>query len=75
MSKPRDDMHLTPEEYADLNIQNLFILGDLFMTVYYTVFDRQTNMIGLAKAKHTKPEVIYYYAEDGAFSGKREVIL
>jgi hypothetical protein len=65
MRKPQDDLHISLEEYAELNIQNMFILGDLFMTVYYSAFDRDTNMIGFAKAKHTQPEVVYYYNTDG----------
>jgi hypothetical protein len=66
MKKPKLDMHMTLEEYAELNIQNMFIIGDLFMTVYYSAFDRDNNMIGFAKAKHTQPEVVYYYSKDGA---------
>lgn len=29
----------------------LFVLGDTFMRKYYTVFDRDQNKIGFAKAK------------------------
>lgn len=31
---------------------NMFIVGDIFMSLYYTIFDRDTDMVGFAKAKH-----------------------
>ena len=34
----------------------MFIVGDAFMSVYYTVFNRDDNTIGLAKAKHNGKE-------------------
>ena len=38
--------------------QNLFIAGDLFMQLYYCVFDRDKNRVGMAKALHTMPEIV-----------------
>lgn len=35
---------------------NLFIVGDSFMQIYYSIFDRDTNMVGLAKAIEKKKE-------------------
>jgi hypothetical protein len=29
----------------------MFLVGDVFMRKYYTIFDRDNNKVGLAKAK------------------------
>lgn len=37
---------------------NLFIVGDVFMQIYYAVFDRDHDQVGLALAIHEYPEQI-----------------
>lgn len=48
-------------------LDNLFIAGDYFMQIYYTVFDRNLDMVGLAKAIHTAPEVLNHWDDAGAY--------
>jgi hypothetical protein len=31
--------------------KDMFLVGDVFMRKYYTIFDRDNNKVGLAKAK------------------------
>ena len=37
---------------------NMFLLGDTFMNLFYTVFDRDNDRVGFATAIHTEPEMI-----------------
>jgi len=32
--------------------ENAFVLGDRFMSLFYTIHDREHDRLGLAKAKH-----------------------
>ncbi len=50
--------------------QNLFAIGDVFMQKFFTVFCRDTDRIGFAKAVHTTDEVLLQYDTEGMFSRK-----
>jgi hypothetical protein len=52
--------------------EHLFAIGDSFMQKYFTVFDRDTNTIGIAEAIHTVNEVQLMYDTSGHFSAKVE---
>lgn len=47
-------------------LDDLFIAGDMFMQLYYTVFDRDRDKIGMAKAVHSACEKVYHFNTSGA---------
>ena len=47
--------------------ENLFAIGDSFMSVWYTVFDRGQDRIGFAKARHQSEEALIQYKPSGEF--------
>lgn len=52
---------------------NLFIAGDAFMQIFYTVFDRDNSEVGLALATHPNGEVQAIYDVDGLMLGSHEI--
>lgn len=55
------------------NQENLFILGDAFMQIFYSVFDRDNDQVGFATAVHTQPEIVNYFDESGNFAESQTV--
>ena len=52
-------MNLVSKSYKDI-----FLLGDTFMQVYYSVFDRDNERVGLATAVHEEPDKQFVLSKD-----------
>lgn len=51
-SRPTCTSVVAPLDIRQKGLQNLFILGDIFMTKFKCYFDRDTDQVGIALAKH-----------------------
>lgn len=54
-------------------LDKLFIGGDSFMQIYYTIFDRANDAVGFTLAKHTAPEIVNHYDSNGYYHDTLEV--
>jgi hypothetical protein len=57
---------------ADGN-ENMFILGNTFMQLFYTVFDRDSDKVGFATAVHKANEVVVEFNSNGVLDQMIEV--
>jgi hypothetical protein len=47
----KDKVKICASTIMKMEIKNsMFLVGDVFMRKYYTIFDRDNNRVGLAKA-------------------------
>ena len=56
-------------------IEEMYILGDAFMQLYYTVHDAAHDRVGFAPAIHEKPEVMRQFDENGMLVSVHTVTL
>lgn len=70
LSKENLDSGICGSTIGELTIhqqgqQNLFIIGDAFMQVYYSIFDRDNDQVGLVMAHHETPEQLATFTKTG----------
>lgn len=51
----------------------MYILGDIFMQLFYTIHDREQDRVGFAKAIHTLPETLLQYDETGLLASVKQI--
>ena len=51
----------------------MYILGDIFMQLYYTIHDRANDRVGFAEAVHSQPEVLMQFDEWGQLASVKTI--
>ena len=54
-------------------LEEMYILGDIFMQLYYTIHDRTNDRVGFAEAVHSQPEVLMQFDEWGQLASVKTI--
>lgn len=63
-------MSVCASKFKPLTIQangneNMFILGNTFMQLFYTIFDRENDQVGFGTAVHAQNELVVEFNSGG----------
>merc|ERR1712060_545937 len=57
--------NLTDLDVNQPGLDEMHILGDVFMQLFYTIHDRDNNRVGFARAVHDMPEILVQFDSSG----------
>ena len=60
-------------DVGQVGLEEMYILGDTFMQLYYTIHDRKNDRVGFAEAVHEMPEVMVQYDTSGTLASVKTI--